>query len=86
MLFVCSSRKDGVTMSETNKLEYIQVGVTAARDPLTGGFLPAVPLYIAATDAAQASADKLIEDIQGLLAARYAAYVDSVKAAGFAVP
>ena len=30
--------------------EYIQVGVTAMRDPATGGFLPSVPLYIRAED------------------------------------
>lgn len=28
--------------------KYIQVGVTAMRDPATGEFLPAVPLYIKA--------------------------------------
>ena len=65
---------------------FIQVGVTAARDPLTGGFLPAVPLYIEATDAAQKSADGLIEDIQSLFAARFAAYMDATEAAGVAVP
>lgn len=30
--------------------EYIQIGVTALRDPATGGFLPSVPLYIRAED------------------------------------
>ena len=30
--------------------EYIQVGVTAMRDPITGDFLPSVPLYIRAED------------------------------------
>lgn len=34
--------------------EYIQIGITAARDPITGDFLPAVPLYIRAEDAAAA--------------------------------
>ena len=52
--------------------EFIQVGVTAARDPMTGDYLPAVPLFIQATDAAAKSADDLIEDIQSLFAARYA--------------
>ena len=33
--------------------KYIQVGVTALRDPATGGFLPSVPLYIKADDAAK---------------------------------
>ena len=31
--------------------EYIQIGVTALRDPVTGEALPAVPLYIRAEDA-----------------------------------
>lgn len=31
--------------------DYIQIGVTAMRDPLTGGFLPAVPLYVRGEDA-----------------------------------
>lgn len=30
--------------------EFIQVGVTALRDPITGEFLPAVPLYIERCD------------------------------------
>lgn len=29
---------------------YIQVGVTALRDPVTGEYLPAVPLYIREED------------------------------------
>ena len=65
---------------------FIQVGVTAARDPMTGDFLPAVPLYIEATDAAAKSADGLIEDIQSLFAARFAAYMDATEAAGVSVP
>ena len=30
---------------------YVQVGVTALRDPVTGEFLPAVPLFIREEDA-----------------------------------
>ena len=48
--------------------KYIQVGVTAMRDPATGEFLPAVPLYIKAEDGAEAGEEKLIEDIGKLLA------------------
>lgn len=65
---------------------FIQIGVTATRDPATGDFLPAVPLYIEATDAAQKSADGLIEDIQSLFAARYSAYRRGCEEAGVAVP
>lgn len=32
-------------------MEFIQVGVTASRDPVSGGFLPSVPLYAKAEDA-----------------------------------
>lgn len=34
-------------------MEYIQIGVTALRGP-SGEFLPSVPLYVAAKDAARA--------------------------------
>ena len=33
--------------------KFIQIGVTALRDPATGDFLPAVPLYIKAEDGAE---------------------------------
>ena len=65
---------------------FIQIGVTAARDPATGAFLPAVPLYIEATDAAKKSADGLIEDVQSLFAARFAAHLKETEAAGVADP
>ena len=46
---------------------FIQVGVTALRDPATGDFLPAVPLYIKAEDGAEEAEEDLIEDIGKLL-------------------
>lgn len=61
---------------------YIQIGFTAAREPGTGKFLPAVPLYIEATDAAEASEERLIEDIGHLLALRMKQYIDENKKAG----
>lgn len=30
--------------------DYVQVGVTACRDPKTGDFLPAVPIYVERSD------------------------------------
>ena len=33
--------------------EFIQVGVTALRDPITGEFLPSVPLYVERDDLAK---------------------------------
>lgn len=62
--------------------KYIQVGITAMRNPATGEFLPAVPLYIKAEDSAEAAEEKLIEDIGNLLAHRFKAYVDGCKKAG----
>ena len=49
---------------------YIQIGVTALRDPGTGDYLPAVPLFIRADDSAAAGEEKLIRDIGALLADR----------------
>ena len=60
-------------------------GATALRDPVTHEFLPAVPLYIEATDAARADEQSLIEDVGKLFAARMRRYVDANKAAGLKV-
>ncbi len=65
--------------------KYIQVGVTALRDPATGDFLPAVPLYIKAEDGAEESAAGLTQDIGKLLAERMRRYMEECKAAGVAV-
>ena len=64
------------------KQEYIQIGVTALRDPKTGGYLPAVPLYIRADDSAKAAQGELIEDIGKLFADRMRRYQKECKAAG----
>ena len=62
--------------------KYIQVGVTALRDPATGGFLPAVPLYIKAEDGAEEAEEKLISDICKLLALRMKKNMEGCKKAG----
>lgn len=64
---------------------YIQVGVTALRDPATGDFLPAVPLYIKAEAGAEEAEQKIIEGIGNLLARRIKAYVDGCREAGVEV-
>lgn len=64
---------------------FIQVGVTALRDPATGDFLPAVPLYIKAEDGAEEAEEKLTQDIGKLLAERMRRYEAACKAAGVAV-
>lgn len=55
--------------------EYMQIGITAARDA-EGNFLPAVPLFIERTEAAERSAEGLIADIMPLLQARFAMYAE----------
>ena len=67
---------------------FIQIGVTAARDPLTGDYLPAVPLYIEQTDLAQKSLESLVDDFSDLeqLVAKFGRYKAETEAAGVAVP
>jgi len=64
---------------------FIQVGVTALRDPATGDYLPPVPLYIKAEGGAAEAEEKLIQDIGNLLAQRMKQYMDGCKAAGIEV-
>lgn len=61
------------------KQKFIQVGVTALRDPATGGFLPAVPLYIEATPEAEEAENAMISDIGKVFAEKMKQYMDGVK-------
>ena len=56
---------------------FIQIGVTALRDPGTGEFLPAVPLYIEATTEAAAAEVAAIKDVSGVFAKRMKEYIDA---------
>lgn len=56
--------------------EFVQVGVTALRDPKTGGFLPAVPLYIKATPETRESEGAMIDDIASLFKDKMKQYID----------
>lgn len=67
------------------KDKYLQIGVTALRDPTTGDFLPAVPLYIKLEGTAGEAEQRLIDDIGNLLAKRIKRYMDGCKEAGAAV-
>jgi len=69
-------------MAAEKKEEYIQIGYTALRDPKTGDYLPAVPLYIKAEGDAGEAEQKVIDDIGNLLARRMKAYVDGCREAG----
>lgn len=64
---------------------YIQIGYTALRNPATGEYLPAVPLYIKAEDTAAEAEQQAINDIGNLLAMRMKEYKEGCKAAGVKV-
>lgn len=72
-------------MAAEKKEEFIQIGYTALRDPATGEYLPAVPLYIKASDGAAEADQKVIEDIGNLFALRMKAYMDGCKEVGVEV-
>lgn len=62
--------------------EFIQIGSTALRDPVTGEFLPAVPLYIRTEDREACEAAVIDGDgLQKELAKKFAAYKRAEKEA-----
>lgn len=62
--------------------EFIQIGSTALRDPVTGDFLPAVPLYIRAEDREACEAAVIDGNVlQKELAKKFAAYKRAEKEA-----
>lgn len=65
---------------------YIQVGFTALREPGTGEFLPAVPLYIKAEDGAEEAEQRLVQDLGKLFAERMRRYKEACRAAGIKEP
>ena len=71
-----SHGKEGEFMAE-----YIEVGFTALRDPATGEFLPAVPLYIEKTSAAVADEAALVKDLGKLFAHKMKSYMESTQTA-----
>ena len=72
-------------MNTSGPKEYIQVGFTALRHPVTGEFLPAEPLYILADEQSKAAEAHMIHDIGGLFALRMKAYKDGCREAGVAI-
>lgn len=61
--------------------EYIQIGVTALRDPKTGEILPSVPLFIKREDAAGVPAIQ-IGPIAKDLGDKFAEYMKGLNRAG----
>ena len=79
-----------MAVSGNSGRHFVQCGVTALRDPATGGFLPAVPLYIE-VDANEvepqtglaASEEKLCFDIGQIMAEKFGQYVRGNRREGF---
>ena len=65
--------------------DYIQVGVTALRDPATGEYLPAVPLYIKADESAVEAQENLHNALGKLVARQMKQYLEGCKEAGVKV-
>lgn len=66
-----------------NEGKYVQIGVTALRDPRTGEFLPSVPMYVREEDLKQAAVMPIGEDnIAGILARKFEAYRNACAEAG----
>ncbi len=57
--------------------EYIQVAVTAMRDPITGDFLESVPLYIRAEDQKKVEAPVFDDAAIRMLADKWKQYVQA---------
>lgn len=55
---------------------FIQIGTTAARDPKTGEFLPAVPIYEEATPELEEAETAAFEDVGKLFAGKMKQYID----------
>ena len=59
--------------------EFIQVGVTAMRDPVTGEFLPSVPLYVQAEDAPRIETPVFDDAALRSLRDKYKQYMESCR-------
>lgn len=79
-----------MAVRESSGRHFVQCGTAALRDPATGGFLPAVPLYIE-VDASEveprtglaASEEKLCFDIGAVMAEKFGQYVRACRREGF---
>ena len=60
------------------KERFIQVGFTALRDPRTGGYLPAVPMYVKAEDTERLKYDGTEKDAVKTLSDAMGRYMSPV--------
>lgn len=58
------------------KSTFIQIGVTAARDPVTGEFLPAEPIFKEATPELEKAETAAFTDAGKMLAEKMKQYID----------
>jgi len=56
--------------------KFVQIGVTAARDPATGAFMPSIPIYSEVTEEQERAEASATKDISKLFAAKMKAYID----------
>jgi hypothetical protein len=66
--------KEGAAMQ---KQRYIQIGVTAARDPATGEFLPAAPIFAEVTPEIEKAETAAFRDVGKIFAEKMKQYIDS---------
>lgn len=57
-------------------MEFVQVGITALRDPKTREFLPSVPLYVRSEDADSPAMVGFADDIVKIFAQKFKEYVE----------
>lgn len=67
------------------KEEFMEIGVAALIDPVTGEFGPSFSLYMKATDEAIASRERVYEDIGHIFAEKLREYEAQCQAAGVKV-
>jgi len=66
--------------------DFVQVGETALRDPLTGEFLPSVPLYVERGDMQTGAVPEAdLHDIASVLAGKMREYVNGCKKEGVGI-
>lgn len=61
--------------------EYVQVGVTALRDPVTGDFMPSVPLYVRAEDQEKVEVPIFDDSMMRKMADKYKQYLEGCRRA-----
>ena len=57
--------------------KYVQIGVMASRDPVTGAFLPSVPIYVEATEEQAKAEEAVMLDVAKIFAQRMKRYIDA---------